>query len=315
MSRKIFVCLSLREPSVQRILVRAIHKRMSRHLTLALPCTTIGICWREVLTGLSTTSEHLQAGSIPVSPINDIAAEPVEHIAIILGEPVTVIHVCFFVIGLCLPQLLEIVLAVRELLSALAHLVRRAAVAVRSTNRRSTRLPSKLMTSAASTTLRIELDGITISLEAAGAELSPIELKKKAIEILSRSCAGSPLVATSSLQGAAASATLRPDDVSWTERLEAASRLGEAAACVQLGKAADLVDLATDLRPRLWLVAVTKQGEALSPAARFRSKKEAAELVEEQRGISHPKAVWQSFPSEKEAAAWEQAYRKRLAAR
>lgn len=107
---------------------------MSRHLSLAIPCTTFGLCWREVFNGLGAVADNLQAGSIPLSPTSGILAEPAEHIATILGEPVTLLHLAFFVIGLCLPQLLELLLAVRELLAALAHLLRRAATAIRATN-------------------------------------------------------------------------------------------------------------------------------------------------------------------------------------
>ena len=99
--------------------------------------------------------------------------------------------------------------------------------------------------------------------------------------------------------GAAQSISLVP----WSVREGAARRAGQAASVRLRGFKAAVVPLAAKLRPRLYLVVRDKQGCVRSPPLVLRSWAATRPLVAVEGGsaLFHDLAIFQGFPSEREA--------------
>ena len=98
-----------------------------------------------------------------------------------------------------------------------------------------------------------------------------------------------------------------------SERIHLASLAGIAAADRFLGRKADTVPKATNLKNRVYLVCRDKDGKDYIPAKRFTTWTETAALVELSRGRFSETAIFQAFPAAFEADSFDYSFTIHLA--
>ena len=149
---------------------------------------------------------------------------------------------------------------------------------------------------------------------------SPAALRERALELLldlEPEPAAAPAAARrlENDDTAPVLAVPRAPDVSWTTRLRTAESLGREAAALEAGGVAELVTPATDLRPRIWLLAQHPDGSRDSLPAFFHTKRDLEHALAQRRqqGINHDRSVWVGLPSKREAEAWIRGFQARMA--
>ena len=104
------------------------------------------------------------------------------------------------------------------------------------------------------------------------------------------------------------SASVDSADISWPQREQAAFQAGEAAAYRHEGFQHPPVPLATKLQNRLYLVARDKDNQVHQPALEFSSWTATSRVVEVDRHNPSKWAVYQGFPSKREAVQWQKGF-------
>jgi hypothetical protein len=152
------------------------------------------------------------------------------------------------------------------------------------------------------------------------AGISPGSLRERALQSL-LDYEPEPEAAPAAVQAresdAAIPATIAPsaDSVTWAERLRVAERLGREAAALEAGGVAELLAPATDLRPRIWVVAKSPDGTRDSPPSLYTSKSDLLVHFTQRnaQGLPLERGVWIGLPSKREAEAWIRGYEARRA--